>query len=53
MISFEVNSFIFNAVRHLGAQVTIERYGQFTVFLDPVILLWNVSAHCKKIKPNP
>ena len=26
---FEVNSFIFNAVRHLGAQV---RYEQFTVF---------------------
>ena len=28
-IHFSLIQFIFNVVRHLGAQVTIERYGQF------------------------
>ena len=43
MNSFEVNSFIFNAVRHLGAQVAIERYGQFLFMpvLGLVILLYS------------
>ena len=46
IIYLRLIQFIFNAVRQLGAQVTIERYGQFTVFLfmpvlDLVIFLYS------------
>ena len=62
-IHWRLIQFIFNAVRHLGAQVTIER-PQFTVFLKLfmpvlglVILLYSYHGMTsvptvKKIKPN-